>query len=269
MNLPVKISRWGFKFPEGLAPASGQGRKDGGNTMRKTLAKAGTGAALLIATALVALALGAPAAGALENKNDAWAVIFATETEGNTGQIAEGWALHNWLVGHGWLDSHIKFLAEHGSADAAPTKENLQGAISNVAQASNSNSLVFIAVMDDGQNVNGDISFFASNGQVGTGLFAGWVNGITTCKKMVLDVNFRFSGGFIQGLGGANRVIISSHASTQACMPNHFSLAEGLGASPIVQEAFYHQANKISTQYSGTQTPQTYDGAGMVNLAVS
>ena len=237
--------------------------------MRKTLAKAGTGAALLIATALVALALGAPAAGALENKNDAWAVIFATETEGNTGQIAEGWALHNWLIGHGWLDSHITFLAEHGSADAAPTRENLQGALSVVAQKSSSNSLVFIAVMDNGHTINGDITFSASNGQIGTAMLAGWVNGIGTYKKMVIDVSFSYSGGFIPALSGTNRVVMSSHTATQSCMPNQFSLAEGLGASSILQEAFYNQASKISTQYSGTQTPQIYDGAGTVSLAVS
>jgi hypothetical protein len=146
--------------------------------MYKTLAKAGTGATLLIAFALVALALGAPAAGALESKDDAWAVIFATETEGNTGQIAEGLAIHNWLLGHGWLDSHIRFLADSASADAAPTVENLQGALSNVAQKSNSNSNVFIAVMDHGQTSDGYITFSASNGQVSSGQFGGWVNGI-------------------------------------------------------------------------------------------
>jgi hypothetical protein len=236
--------------------------------MSKTLAKAGTGATLLIATALVALALGAPAAGATENKDDAWAVIFATETGGNTGQIAEGWALHNWLIGHGWLDSHIQFLADSANADAAPTVENLQGALSSVAQKSNGNSMVFIAVMDNGQNSNGDIFFSASNGQVSVGQLGGWVNGIANYKKMVVEVNFRFSGGFIQSLSGPNRVVISSHTASQGVMPNHFSLAEGLGASSIVQEAFYNQASRISTQYPGTQTPQTFDSAGTVNLAV-
>jgi hypothetical protein len=235
--------------------------------MRKTIAKAGTGAALLIATAFIALAFGSPAAGASDSQNDAWAVIFATETDGNTGQIAEGWALHNWLVGHGWLDSHITFLADHSGADGVATKENLQGALSSVAQRSNSNSLVFIGVMDKGQNVNGDLTFSATNGQIGIGTLAGWVNGIGTCKKMVIDVSFSYSGGFIQALSGTNRVVMSSHTATQSYMPNHFSLAEGLGASSIVQQAFCNQANKISKEYPGTQTPQIYDGAGTVSLA--
>jgi hypothetical protein len=233
------------------------------------IAKAGTGATLLIAIGLVVLALGAPAAGALESKDDAYAVIFATETNGSTGQIAEGWALHNWLLDHGWIDSHIKFLADSAGADGAPTVENLQGALSNVAQKSNSNSMVFIAVMDYGQNSMGDILFSASNGQVSNSQFGGWVNGVANYKKMVVEVNFRFSGGFTQSLNGPNRVVVSSHTASQSTMPNHFSLAEGLGASSIVQEAFSNQAGKITTQYPGTQTPQIYDSAGTVNLAVS
>jgi hypothetical protein len=237
--------------------------------MERKLAKAGTGAALLIATALVVLAYGAPAAGALESKNDAWAVIFATETNGNTGQIAEGWALHNWLIGHGWLDSHITFLADSQNADARPTVENLQGALSSVGQKSNSNSQVFIAVMDNGQVSNGDIFFSASNGLVSSGQFTNWVNGIGVYKKMVVDVSFKFSGGFISGLAGTNRVVISSHTSNQDYMPNHFSLSDGLGTSSIVQEAFTYEAIKISKDYPGTQTPQIYDSAGSVNLAVS
>jgi len=246
--------------------------------MNKTLAKAGTGATLLIAMGLVALALGAPAVGALESKDDAWAVIFATETNGSTGQIAEGWALHNWLLGHGWLDSHIKFLADHPSADATPTTENLQSAISYVAQRSNSNSMVFIAVMDHGQEGPGCYYFDAANGQVSNSQLAGWVNGIQNYKKMVIEVSFRYAGGFIQSLTGPNRVVVSSHTSSQNYMPNHFILSEGLGAPGAdtngdgyisVQEAFCHQAIKISTQFPGTQTPQIYDGAGMVNLAVS
>jgi hypothetical protein len=237
--------------------------------MRKTIAKAGTGAALLIATAFIALAFGSPAAGASDSQNDAWAVIFATETDGNTGQIAEGWALHNWLVGHGWLDSHITFLADHSGADGVATKENLQSALSSVAQKSNSNSLVFIAVMDNGQTINGDFTFSAVNGQIGTTMLAGWVNGVGSFKKMVVDVSFSYSGGFIQGLSGTNRIVMSSHTSSQSSMPNHFSLAEGLGSSAIVQEAFYNQASKISKEYPGTQTPQVYDGAGTVSLALS
>jgi len=245
--------------------------------MKRTLAKAGTGAALLIAIGLLALALGTPVAGATEARDDAWAVIFATETEGNTGQNAEAQALHDWLVGHGWLDSHITVLADMAGADGAPTVENLQGAIASVAQKSNSNSLVFIAVMDQGQYVDGVPTFSASNGQVSNAMLAGWVNGITTYKQMAIEVSFRYSGGFIQSLSGANRVIVSSHTSTQGYMPNHFILSEGLGSATAdtngdgkvsVQEAFYHQASKISTQYPGTQTPQIYDSAGTVNLAV-
>jgi len=246
--------------------------------MTDTLAKAGTGATLLIAIGLLVLALGAPAAGALESKDDAYAVIFATETNGSTGQIAEGWALHNWLLDHGWMDSHIKFLAYSAGADATPTKENLQSAISYVAQKSKFQSIVFIGVMDWGQYVNGDITFTASNGQVSNNQLGGWINGITNYKKMIVEVNFRYSGGFIQSLSGANRVVVSSHTASQDMMPNHFILSEGLGASGAdtngdgyvsMQEAFTNQAIKISTQYPGTQTPQIYDSAGTVNLVVA
>ncbi len=246
--------------------------------MRKMLAKAGTGAAMLTAIGLVALALCAPAAGALENKEDAWAVIFATETDGSTGQIAEGLALHDWLLGHGWLDSHIAFLADNAGADAMPTRENLQSAISGVAQNSNGNSIVFITIMDYGQSVNGDFTFSSSNGPISTTTLSGWVNGVTNYKKMVVEVSFRYSGGFIQSLCGTNKVVISSHTSTQSTMPNHFNLSEGLGAAGVdtsgdgyvsIQEAFIQQAAKITTQYPGTQTPQIYDSAGAFNLAVS
>lgn len=245
--------------------------------MRRTLAKAGTGATLLIATALVALALGAPAAGALESRDDAWAVIFATETDGSSGQIAEGWALHNWLLGHGWMESHVVFLADHPGADGAPTKENLQGAISSVGQKSDSNSLVFIAVMDHGHEGQGQYYFDAQNGPISNSQLGDWMNGIT-CKKMVVEVSFRYSGGFIQSLSGANRVVISSHTSSQSCMPNNFLLSEGLGAASAdgngdgcvsVQEAFCSQATKITSQFPEGQTPQIYDGAGTVSLAVS
>ncbi len=246
--------------------------------MRKTLVKAGTGATMLIAIGLIALALGAPAAGALESKDDAYAVIFATETGGSSGQIAEGWALHNWLLAHGWMDSHITFLADSAGADGSPTVENLQSAISSVAQKSNSQSMVFIAVMDYGHTINGDYTFSASNGQIVTTAFSGWVNGIANYKKMVVEVSFRYSGGFIQSLSGTNRVVISSHTSSQSYMPNHFILSEGLSTASAdtngdgfvsVQEAFLSQAGKISKQYPGTQTPQIYDSAGTVTLAVS
>jgi hypothetical protein len=245
--------------------------------MRSTLAKAGTGMALMIAIGLVALALGTPAAGAAESQDDGWAVIFATETEGTTGQIAEALALHDWLLAHGWEDSHITLLADHLDADAAPTMENLQGAIAEVAQSSGSRSTVFIAIMDHGQESYSHFYFNAANGQVSHSQFAGWVNGIVSYKKMVVDVSFRYSGGFIQSLTGPNRVVVSSHTTIQNFMPNHFSLADGLGSESAdvngdgqvsVQEAFYYEANMIFAQYPGTQTPQIYNSAGTVILAL-
>jgi len=246
--------------------------------MRKTLAKAGTGASMLITVGLIALALGAPAAGALESKNDAWAVIFATPAGSDNGPMAEGWALHNWLINHGWMDSHIKFLADFTGADAAPTKENLQGAIAELAQKSNSNSLVVISVMDHGEFGMVDSYFNAKNGLVSGVELSGWVNGIANYKSMVVEASFRYSGGFLSPMGGASRVVVTSHATTEGGLPNHYSLSEGLSASGAdtngdgyvsVQEAHAFECAKIARDFPGSQHPQMDSNGGTVILSVS
>jgi hypothetical protein len=246
--------------------------------MRKTLAKAGTGVAILIGLGLVALALGTHMAGALESKNAAWAVIFATDSQGGNAQTSEGLALHNWLLNHGWSDDHIKFLGIDPNADGQPTKENLQAALGAIGQRSSTSSEIFISVLDDGQWGNGDWYFSASNGPVSAGQFANWVNQIGTYKKMAIELSFRYSGGFIPALAGNNRVIVTSHASNENYAPNHFVFSEGL-SNPLadtnndgynsVQEAFSFEYNKIIGQYPGTQVPQKNDNAGPVILSVA
>lgn len=233
---------------------------------------------MLIGIGLVALALGTPMAGALESKNAAWAVIFATDTQGGNAQTTEGLALHNWLLNHGWSDDHIKFLAIDPNADGTPTRENLQAALGAIGQKSNTNSEIFISVLDDGQYGNGDWYFSASNGPVSAGQFANWVNQIGTFKKMAIELSFRYSGGFIPALTGTNRVIVTSHASNENYAPNHFVFSEGLSNLSAdtnhdgyvsVQEAFTFEYNKIINQYPGTQTPQINDNAGQVILTVA
>jgi hypothetical protein len=233
---------------------------------------------VLIAIGLMAIALGTPMAGALESKNAAWAVIFATDSQGGNAQTTEGLALHNWLLAHGWSDDHIKFLAVDPNADAQPTKENLQAALGFIGQRSSTNSEIFIATLDDGVWGNGDWSFSASNGQISAGQFANMVNQIGTYKKMAIELSFRYSGGFIPALAGNNRVIVTSHASNENYAPNHFVFSEGLGNPSAdtnhdgyvsVQEAFSFEYTKIINQYPGTQTPQMNDNAGQVILSVA
>lgn len=229
---------------------------------------------------LMLLGMGLPAGGAVEldSKDYAYAVIFAVDEDGDYGPINEGWALHNWLIDHGWLDSHITFLADHDGADGPATKENLRGAIEYIANHSSSESKVFISVMDHESWINGHCYIQTKNGLVSVLELRDWINDIAIYKSMTIELSSRYSGAFIEDLSGEDRLIVTSHTYSESYTPNHFLLSESLSDPAAdtsgdgfvsVQEAFAHQANKIQQQYPGTQTPQIEDSAGTVILDVA
>ena len=239
------------------------------------------GAALFGAlVGLMLLGAGLPAGGAVEldEKEHAYAVIFAVSEDGSNGPILEGWALHNWLLAHGWLDSHITFLADHQGANGPATKENLQSAIANVADHSTSESKVFIAVLDHHQWINGRCYIQATNGLISGPELDSWLDGIATYSKMVIELSSRYSGAFISDVSGYHRLIVTSHTYSESYTPNHFLLSESLsdpGADTSgdgyvsVQEAFAQQYNKIMQQYPGTQTPQMDNNWATIILDVA
>jgi hypothetical protein len=237
-----------------------------------------TGTAAFALAGMIVLALGTPGAAALMSKNSAYAVIFATASGSDQSPITEGWALHNFLLAHGWTHSHIKFLASHPNADATPTKAHLQSALSDVAGDTDSNSLVFIAVMDQGMWNDTDYYFSASDGTVSSTTLGGWVNDISTYSKMALEVSFKYSGGFLTNLNGTNRTFVSSHASSESYSPNHYKLSVGLVNAQAdtnndgyvsFQEAHALECADIAAHYPGTQTPQKQDNSGEIILDVS
>ncbi len=248
--------------------------------MKTTTVSKRAAAALGTFTALMLLSLGMPAGGAVEldSKDHAYAVIFAVREGEDSAPIEEGWAMHNWLIAHGWLDSHITFLADHASADGQATKENLQGAIADVASEATSESKVLIGVLDHGTWINGHCYIQATDGLISGTELDSWLDDIADYKTMVIELSSRYSGAFISDVSGPNRLIVTSHTYSESYTPNHFLLSEGLsdpGADTSgdgyvsVQEAFAHQYNKIMEQYPNIQTPQLENNWGTVILDVA
>jgi len=232
---------------------------------------------MIAVAGILVLAVGMPGAGALLPKSQAWAVIFATPEGACQDPITEGWALHNWLLGHGWLHSHIRFLANHPNSDGQPTMANIHNAISYVAARTTATSLVFIATLDHHEENPPHYYYHASDGSISDDTLGAWVNEITVYNAMAEVVGGMHSGGFIPALEGTNRVVATSHAAPETLSPHHYKLSEGLStpAADIngdgyvsFQEAHIYECWKINLYWPGSQTPQLHDHAGTVILNV-
>jgi hypothetical protein len=203
-------------------------------------------------------------------------VIFATDETG-TAQVDEGWALHNWLIDHGWQDDHIVFLADHEGSDGEPSLDNIHDAISAVAFNSGKDSLIFISALDEGQWGDGQYCIHTSDGLLSENQLGMWVNEITTYGKMGIEVSGRYTGAFVPPLVGHDRVIVTSHASSESYATNNYRLSVGLymsgadyngDAHVSLQEAHAYQCMYIMTHYKDTQTPQILDCSGDIILDV-
>ena len=243
--------------------------------MNANMVKLGSGAVGILVAGMAFLALGVPAGGSLMDADDAWAVIFATDETG-TAQVDEGWALHNWLIDHGWDDDHIVFLAAHEGADGEPSLDNIHNAISDVASKANGDRLIFISALDDVQYGDGNVYFHASDGVFSQDQLGCWINEITTYEKMGIEVSGRYTGAFIPPLVGPDRVIVTSHAADEDYATNNYKLSVGLGISGAdyngdhhvsFQEAHSYESMFIMTTWN-TQTPQILDCAGDIVLDV-
>ena len=210
------------------------------------------------------------------SSDDAWAVIFATDESG-TAQVDEGWALHNWLIDHGWQDDHIVFLADHEGADGVPSLDNIHDAISDVAINADGDSLVFISALDDQEWGDGHVYFHTSDGLLSEDQMGSWVNEITNYGKIGIEISGRYTGAFIAPLCGHDRVIVTSHAATENYDTNNYRLSVGLGISGAdyngdthvsLQEAHAYECMFIMTQFKNTQTPQILDCCGDIILDV-
>jgi hypothetical protein len=243
----------------------------------KRLIKQGAGLTGLMIIGLTVLALGMPAGGSLMSGDDAWAVIIATEEE-TSGPIAEGAALHDWLIAHGWQDSHIVFLADHSAADGLATTDNIHDAISDVAGHSGPKSMIFISVLDEIQWGDGQVYFHAADGLVSANQLGTWVNEIVTYGKMGIEVSGRYTAAFIPGLSGNDRAVVTSHASTECYDTNNYRLSVALDSSCAdyngdgyvsLQEAHTYEYSFITNHFPGTQTPQMVSCTGDIILNVS
>jgi len=238
--------------------------------MKTKLAKLGSGAVGILVAGLAFLSLGMPAGGALMSSDRSWAVIFATDESG-TAQVDEGWALHNWLIDHGWQEDHIVILADRDGADGEASLDNIHDAISDVASVSGGDSLIFISALDDVQYSDGNVYFHASDGSFSQDQLGIWINEITAYGKMAIEISGSYTGAFIQPLVGQDRVIVTSHASTESCDTNNYRLSVGLGMSGAdfngdthisLQEAHAYEAMYIMNHYENTQSPQILDCCG-------
>jgi len=238
--------------------------------MKTYLVKFGSGAVGILVAGMALLALGVPAGGSLMSSDDAWAVIFATDESG-TAQVDEGWALHNWLLDHGWQDDHIVFLADHEGADGEASLDNIHDAISAVATVSGEDSLIFISALDDHQYGDGHVYFHTSDGLLSEDQMGIWVNEISTYGKMGIEVSGKYTGAFIPPLLGDDRVAVTSHAGTEGYATNNYKLSVGLAMSSAdynedthisLQEAHAYEAMYIMMHYENTQTPQILDCCG-------
>lgn len=244
--------------------------------MNTAMVKLGSGAVGILVAGLALLSLGVPAGGSLMSSDDAWAVIFATDESG-TAQVDEGWALHEWLIDHGWQDDHIVFLADHEGADGEPSLDNIEDAIKAVGSVSDKDSLIFISALDEVQWSDGNAYFHASDGTFTQDQLGQWVNEIKTYGKMAIEVSGSNTGAFIPPLIGHDRVIATSHAMTESCDTNNYRLSVGLGMSGAdfngddhvsFQEAHAYQCMYIMNHYQNTHTPQILDCTGDLILDV-
>jgi hypothetical protein len=244
--------------------------------MNAKMIKLGSSAVGLLVAGMAVLALGVPAGGSLPSSDDAWAVIFATDEEG-TAQVDEGWALHSWLMDHGWQNDHIVFLADHEGADGEASLSNIHDAISDVASNADEDSLIFISALDDVQWSDGNVYFHASNGLLSENQLGSWVNEITVYGKMGIEVSGKYTGAFMPALCGNDRVIVTSHAADESYEPNNYRLSVGLGISGAdyngdthvsLQEAHAYEGMFILTHFENTQTPLMLDCCGDIILDV-
>jgi hypothetical protein len=244
--------------------------------MNTKLVKLGSSASGVLVAGMALLALGLPAGGSLMSSDDAWAVIFATDEDG-TAQVDEGWALHNWLLDHGWQDDHIVFLADHEGADGEPSLDNIHDAISDVADRSGEDSLIFISALDEHQWGEGHVYFHTSDGLLSEDQLGSWINEIATYGKMGIEVSGKYTGAFMAPLFGHDRAIVTSHAAAEDCATNNYRLSVGLGISGAdyngddhvsLQEAHAYQCMYIMSHYKNTHTPQILDCSGDIILDV-
>ena len=245
--------------------------------MKANMIKLGSGAVGILVAGMALLSLGVPAGGSLMSADDAWAVIFATDETG-TAQVDEGWALHEWLLDHGWQDDHIVFLADHEGADGEPSLDNIHDAISDVASVSGEDSLVFISALDEQQWSDGHVYFHTSDGLLSEDQLGLWVNEITTYGKMGIEVSGKYTGAFIPPLVGHDRVIATSHASTESCDTNNYRLSVGLGISGAdyngdhhvsLQEAHAYQCMYIMNHYKNARRPRYWTAPGTSSWMLS
>jgi len=213
---------------------------------------------LILTLGFSALIVAPPSTEATELDGPGYALIAAPQF-GLTSQVDEAEALRSYLLGHGWTDEMICFLADstENYVDGDATKDNIEEALENIALNSNPSDIIFIAILDHGQDMEGTAYF--RTGDEGSPVyisdtqFASWVDDIEDFTAMVLYISCPYSGGFVGELEGDGRIVISDCGVMEDYTISEYTFYEAL----IEEDADTDNDQKVSVEEAYTYMEDT------------
>jgi len=198
----------------------------------------------ILVSMLVVLSLGmlsllvvTPANQAEDFDQPGYALIAAPKFGANA-HSNEALDLRDYLIDKGWDDDRIILLGKWTNkdyVDGTATKANIQDGIDDIAAVATDDDLVFVAVLDHAQDGNDGHIYFRTGDDTETYIqddeFAGWIDDITNFRYLVVYVASPYSGTFVEGMDGDNRIVLSDCAADQLYTAGAISFYKGLTKS--------------------------------------
>lgn len=168
----------------------------------------------------------------------------------------EAMALHDYFVSKGFDEDHIILLVDFDDdnpiVDGPATKGNIFASLDFLAQVATDDSFVFIGILDWGHE--GSTGYYVElNDEPLYDYELGIKLETISYDKMVVNLVFRYSGGFIDEVSGNMRLITCSNKNN-IDVDTHYKLSEGL-THPLAdfdgngkisfEEAFLYEKLKV------------------------
>jgi len=197
--------------------------------------------------------------------------LIAAPFYGNDEHYKEAEHLRNYLLENGWDDDHIIFLGwKHWKpyCDGLGTKSNLENAITEIANTATPDDIVFLAILDHGQDGGDGHTYFRTGDRddivyIKDTEFDGWVDGIESFDTMVIYIGSPYSGGFVGDLEGDRRIIISDCGEFQSYRKSeynfHKALTEAQADTNSDGRVSVEEAYSWMDYYMEIQDPVIYD----------
>jgi len=181
----------------------------------------------------------------------------------NDPDYIEAMNLYSYFIDHGFDDTHVILLVDFAQApqiDGPATKGNIVAALDFLANATGEDSFVFISILDWGYPDGDHYYIDLSDEPLYDYELSAKVDAIPY-EKMVINLVFRHSGGFIDFLKGDNRLVMAS-CKNNVDVQTHYYLSEGLTTPSAdsdhngrisFEEAFKYEKLKVSLEWDEPQ----------------